>query len=113
MLNARADSRYHKQASDIEKLAATAYQLLEAAAGYLKPGGKLCYTTCTVTHDENEDNLRRVLAAYPDFSLQPMSELAAMMNRPEDAAAAREGMLQLLPHVHGTEGFFLALLRKG
>ena len=113
VLNARADSRYHKQASDIEKLAATAYQLLEAAAGYLKPGGKLCYTTCTVTHEENEDNIRRFLAAHPDFSLQPMSELAAMMNRPEDAAAAREGMLQLLPHVHGTEGFFLALLRKG
>ena len=113
VLNARPDSRFHKRLSDIAELAAAAYRLLEAAAGYLKPGGFLCYTTCTVTHEENEDNVRRFLAAHPDFSLQPMTELAAMMSRPEDAAAAGEGMLQLLPHVHGSEGFFLSLLKKG
>lgn len=113
VLNARPDSRYHKRPQDIKELAATAYELLNAAAGYLKPGGLLCYATCTVTHEENEDNIRRFLAQRPDFSLHPMKELSAMMNRPEDAAACERGMLQLLPHVHGTEGFFLALLRKG
>ncbi len=112
VLNARADSRYHKQAADIPALAGAAYGLLEAAASYLKPGGLLCYTTCTVTHEENEDNIRRFLTAHPEFSLRPMSELAAMMTRPEDAAAASSGMLQLLPHIHGSEGFFLALLQK-
>ena len=113
VLNARPDSRFHKRPEDIKELAETAYELLRAAAGYLKPGGSLCYATCTVTHEENEDNIRRFLAERPDFSLQPMTELAAMMSRPEDAAACESGMLQLLPHVHGTEGFFLALLRKG
>ena len=112
VLNARPDSRYHKRPEDIAALAEQAYRLLEAAAAYLAPGGRLCYTTCTVTHEENEDNIRRFLAAHPEFSLQPMSELAAMMSRPEDAAAANAGQLQLLPHVHGCEGFFLALLRK-
>ena len=113
VLNARPDSRFHKRPEDIKELAETAYELLRAAAGYLKPGGSLCYATCTVTHEENEDNIRRFLAERPDFSLQPVTELAAMMSRPEDAAAADSGMIQLLPHVHGTEGFFLALLKKG
>lgn len=113
VLNARPDSRFHKRPEDIAELAGTAYELLNAAAGYLRPGGLLCYATCTVTHEENEDNIRRFLAEHPDFSLQPMKELSAMMSRPEDAAACESGMLQFLPHVHGTEGFFLALLRKG
>lgn len=112
VLNSRPDSRYHKQRDHIDKLAALSYQLLSAAAGYLRPGGSLLYSTCTLTHEENQDNVARFLAQRPDFSLQPMSRLAPLLHRPQDAAAALSGQLQLLPHIHGTEGFYLALLRK-
>lgn len=112
VLNARADNRWHKQRADIRPLADLSFELLKAAGTYLKPGGLLCYSTCTVTHEENADNLRRFLAAYPQFELAPLENLVPCLQREEDIAAARSGMLQLWPQRHGVEGFFISLLRR-
>ncbi|MBQ6808502.1 MAG: 16S rRNA (cytosine(967)-C(5))-methyltransferase RsmB [Firmicutes bacterium] len=112
VLNARPDSRYHKQAQDIPELAKLSYKLLEAAGSYLKPGGLLCYSTCTITEEENSGNLRRFLEKHKEFQLAPMEGLLNMLPRPEDQQAARKGALQLLPQEQGVEGFFISLLRK-
>ena len=112
VLNTRPDSRYHKQAQDIPELARLSYRLLEAAAGYLRPGGYLCYSTCTITNEENSGNLHRFLDKHPEFRLAPMTNLVGMLSRPEDQQAARQGELQLLPQEQGVEGFFISLLHK-
>lgn len=112
VLNARPDSRYHKQAKDIPELAKLSYRLLESAADYLRPGGYLCYSTCTITREENQGNLERFLARHKDFRPAPMEGLLPLLHRSQDQAAARKGALQLLPQEQGMEGFFISLLQK-
>jgi len=110
VLNERADLRYQHKKEDIATLAALSYQLLEAAAGYVKPGGCICYSTCTVTEEENAAAVQRFVAEHPEFTLRPLTALQTML--PEDKAALQSGMLQLLPQQHGSEGFFISLLQK-
>ena len=78
--------------------------ILENACKYVKSGGILLYSTCTVLPEENEENVNAFLSAHPEFSLLPWN--AGDLN-------AERGMITLLPHVHGTDGFFIAkLIRK-
>lgn len=112
VLNVRPDSRWHKKAGDVVGLAKASYRLLEAAAKYVRPGGYICYSTCTVTEEENGGNIRRFLAAHGDFALSPMENIAAMVQDEPSREAALAGELQLLPFIHNTEGFYLARLRR-
>ena len=59
VLNVRPDSRWHKREEDIPALAESSFRLLEAASAYVRPGGYLCYSTCTVTEEENGGNISR------------------------------------------------------
>ncbi|MEG1661746.1 MAG: 16S rRNA (cytosine(967)-C(5))-methyltransferase RsmB [Clostridiales bacterium] len=111
-LAARADSRWRKRREDIPRLADQGLQMLLSAANCLKPGGKLCYSTCTITEEENIGNIRRFLAARPDYCLIAMDKLADIFTDPEDIAAVKRGYIQLLPQKQGVEGFFIALLQR-
>ena len=78
-------------------------EILRASAGYLKPGGTLVYSTCTLNKAENEDVVSAFLAENTDFT-------------PEDFTAgsisSEGGMLTTYPHIHNTDGFFICKLRK-
>lgn len=73
--------------------------ILENACRYVKAGGTLVYSTCTILPEENENNVRRFLARHPEFSLAPF---------PMGEKEITEGMITLFPHIHGTDGFFIA-----
>lgn len=78
--------------------------ILDNACRYLKKGGTLIYSTCTLFPEENENNVRTFLSRHPDFSLIPWSV---------GSISADNGMITLLPHIHNTDGFFIAkLIRK-
>ena len=78
--------------------------ILDNACRYLKKGGTLIYSTCTLFPEENEDNVQNFLSRHPDFSLVPWSV---------GNIYADNGMITLLPHIHNTDGFFIAkLIRK-
>ena len=77
--------------------------ILENACRYVKLGGVLVYSTCTVLPEENEDNVRRFLSRHPEFSLTPFR--VGSMEVPE-------GMKTLLPCREGTDGFFIAKLTR-
>ncbi len=79
------------------------YDILNNACRYVKKGGTLVYSTCTVFAEENEDNVKRFLGEHPEFSLVPF----AVGN-----IEAPQGMLTLLPHIHDTDGFFIAKLQR-
>ena len=83
------------------------YAILEASAKALKPGGVIVYSTCTVLKRENEAVVRRFLAAHPDFVPEK-----PWQNLPELAAYGQE-MTTLFPQMLGSDGFFIAKMRKG
>ena len=112
VLGSRADARWRKQPADIQEMAGLSLELLKAAAAYIKPGGYICFSTCTVTEEENTDNIERFLAARPDFHRAPMNKLAQLLHDEQDKQAALAGDIQLMPQRHGLEGFFISLLRK-
>ena len=87
-------------------------ELLHAAAGYVKPGGWLCFSTCTVTHAENQQQVKSFLAAHSGFQLSPLSGLLPLLPAGEEKHQAEQGMLQLLPDEQGGEGFFISLMQK-
>ncbi len=77
--------------------------ILENASRYMRPNGILVYSTCTVFPEENEDNIKRFLSSHPDFTLVPFEA---------GALKAENGYITLLPHIHGTDGFFIAKLKR-
>ena len=89
-------------------------QLTKDAADYLRPGGVLLFSTCTITREENQQAVARFLAARPDFSLQAFPQVPAFTGfDASDTADIAKGFLQILPHKHHLDGFFMARLRKG
>ena len=77
--------------------------ILETACRYVKAGGVLVYSTCTIFPEENEENVGRFLARHPEFSLEPFSA---------GPLSCDKGMLTLLPDEFPTDGFFIARLRR-
>ena len=82
-------------------------RILGCAAAMLRPGGRLVYSTCTLSPEENEETMRWFLQEHPDFSVQPFS-----LPGNYGTLDAPEGMLRLYPHRVRGEGHFVACLRR-
>jgi 16S rRNA (cytosine967-C5)-methyltransferase len=107
-LRRNPDLKWRQPESAVGELSAKQGTILAAAATLVKPGGRVVYATCSVLPEENEAVVDAFLATHPDFA-------------PGDAAAdlARAGIaldtgpaLRLLPHRHGCDGFYAAVLAR-
>ncbi len=107
VMGKKPEIRY-KSADDIEKLPAIQYSILESAAGYVKPGGALVYSTCTINKEENENNYLRFLREHPGFS--PCGFSTEYEGRAP--FASDEGFRTLFPDTDLTDGFFISKMRK-
>ena len=106
-LQSRPDVRWRKDATTVERLAAEQQALLEAAAAQLRPGGTLVYSTCTISPRENEERVLAFIDSHPDFAADDLGA-----ERPDYTHPREPRFLALLPHRHGTDGFFIARLRR-
>ncbi len=93
-----------KSAGDFEGLPEIQSQILETSARYVKPGGTLVYSTCTLSRAENDEVAGRFAAAHPEFLpiVQPVPY----------AGAAGEPMRTYCPDENGGDGFFTASFRR-
>ena len=108
LLYRKPDIKIHKKEDDIPSLILLQRALLENCAEYVKPGGKLLYSTCTVNAAENNENIVHFLKQRPDFVLDDFSA-----DIPDELAAnIRDGMLQLFAHIDRIDGFFIARMRR-
>jgi 16S rRNA (cytosine967-C5)-methyltransferase len=103
------DSKWRLTQEDIRELSAKQKEILREYSGLVKPGGRLVYATCTISREENEEVVRGFLEENMDFYMV----LASEMN-PEifGKFTTEEGYFRSLPHVHNTDGFFGALMRR-
>jgi 16S rRNA (cytosine967-C5)-methyltransferase len=100
-------SRWRLKPRGIDRLVRTQKGLLDEAADLVRPGGRVIYATCSVLPRENDAVVSAFLEANPAFSLLPASELLGAERA--DGLGGGE-VLRLLPHRHGSDGFYAAVL---
>ena len=98
-----------RQSDDVQRLPEIQYAILCGASEYVKPGGVLVYSTCTLNRRENEDTVRRFLDAHSEFS--PSDFTVKSMVGGHDILSDN-GKVTLFPHLTGTDGFFIARMVK-
>jgi len=107
-LRRNPDARWRVQPGDPIALAAIQKAILEQASLVLRPGGTLVYSTCTLLPEENEQVVLEVMRNHPELRLVPRAEYPSMLRELVDD----EGFMRCLPHVHDTDGFFVAKLER-
>jgi len=107
-LRRNPDLKWRQQPSDIDELTAKQASILTAAARLVKKGGRLVYATCSILPEENEQVVEAFLAAHPGFTLLNCAEVLAQQHVALDTGK----YLRLYPHVHGTDGFFAAVMER-
>jgi len=114
VIRRKPEIKWNKTPQDIAALADLQQRLLQEAARLVKPGGALVYSTCTITPEENEENVLRFLKENPSFAPDPDWPKEALRPLQEKGVLPEpfRGWAQLLPHHFGSDGFFIARLRK-
>lgn len=103
VLGRKTEMRWRRKEEDLAAFPPLQKQMLHRAASYVKPGGRIVYSTCTLNGAENEAVVETFLAAHPDFVLTPFSL---------PGADGMQGMCTLWPDIHESDGFFAACLTR-
>ena len=104
IIRKKPDIRY-KDPDTMKDLPQLQLKILENQARYVKPGGLLLYSTCTLVRAENEGVVENFLKTHPEFTLEPLP-------LPEGLPRNESGMLALVPGQYDTDGFFICRMRK-
>lgn len=101
--------KYTKTEKDIERLSSIQQKLLTSVSPLVKKGGILVYSTCTVDKEENEQTVMTFLENHPEFE----ADLSFKNRMPEAIQPLINGFdLQIFPQDFGSDGFYIAVLRK-
>ena len=108
LLYRKPDIKFSKTPDGIEELIRIQRQILDTSAQYVAPGGRIVYSTCTINRAENQEIVAAFLETHKDFILCDLAKefSGSLMYRVKD------GMLQLFPHLDGTDGFFIAAMER-
>lgn len=106
-LRRNPDLKWRQDPQAIAELTAKQAAILNAAASLVRPGGRLVYATCSLLDQENDGIVDHFLATHADFTTLGADALLAKQGI--DLPGAR---LRLLPHRHGSDGFFAAVLER-
>lgn len=104
IIRKKPDIRY-KDPDDMARLPDIQLKILYKQAEYVKPGGVLMYSTCTLLRRENEDVVEAFLRHNPEFTLEPLP-------LPDVFPKNETGMIALVPGQYDTDGFFIAKMRR-
>ena len=108
IIRRKPEIKFNKESEDILALSEIQSEMLDVAADYVKPGGSLVYSTCTIEPEENEDQVQAFLNRHPEFLLEKIEEGIL----PESWSNEKDAYITLYPHIHGTDGFFICKMVK-
>ncbi|MDR3271572.1 MAG: 16S rRNA (cytosine(967)-C(5))-methyltransferase RsmB [Peptococcaceae bacterium] len=113
VLRRKADLRWRKQERALDQFPALQESILHSAAQCVAPDGVLVYCTCTLEPEENFELVKAFRREHAEFTPEDLSgSLPFTLSDPQDIKQEKKGVLQLLPHKHGMDGFFLAKFRR-
>lgn len=104
------DAKWRLSEQGLEELVALQGRILASAARLVRPGGRLVYSTCSLLAAEDREQVDKFLAAHPDFKLVPLPQVWAETIGGD--CPLTEDCLSLSPSIHGTDGFFAAVMEK-
>ena len=110
-LRRNPDLKWRQSEASIAELTTKQTAILSSAAGLVKPGGRLVYATCSLLAAENEAVVHAFLSLHPEFALCHAGAILEKQGVTGLAGSSVE-TLQLLPHRHGTDGFFAAVMER-
>jgi 16S rRNA (cytosine967-C5)-methyltransferase len=102
----RFDEKELARVNDVQQ------KVLRAASRLVKPGGRLVYATCSLLAQENQAVVERFIADQPQFVAEPAAEVLRGQGIDIPALDLAAPYFVMLPHVHGTDGFFAAVLQR-
>lgn len=108
VIGKKPDIKYHASAQGILELRDLQRQILSVVQQYVKPGGTLMYSTCTVCPEENEENAAWFAEIFDFERISLKEEVPEALKE----SVSETGSLQLYPGVHSCDGFFLSKFRK-
>ena len=107
-LRRNPDLKFRQSPGSIAELTQKQAAILASASRLLKKGGRLVYATCSILPEENQHVVQAFLASHPGFALSPVGEILKQQKIPLEMG----DYLELRPHLHGTDGFFAAVMES-
>lgn len=111
-LRRNPDLKWRHGMDSVARLSVLQASILKSAAQLVKVGGVVVYATCSILPDENQNVVNAFLSEHLNFEKASALDVLATQNITLPADAIRDGYVQLLPHLHETDGFFAAYLKR-
>lgn len=108
IIGRKPDIKYNMTPEKLVELSELQRDILSVVWQYVKPGGILCYSTCTIDRRENQDNAAWLKAEFP---LDPVDLTGRFKGLPQEPSL-KDGWVQFLPGVHPYDGFFISVFRR-
>jgi 16S rRNA (cytosine967-C5)-methyltransferase len=109
LIRRKPEIKWQRREEDIAALSRLQYDIISNVKDYIRLGGNLVYSTCTIEKDENINLIKRFLEENPNFKLVSLEN---SLDHKDKLANLKDGYLELYPHIHGTDGFFIAKMIK-
>ncbi len=107
IIRRKPEIKYKNMQEDLKEISKIQYKILENAAKYLKTGGRLVYSTCSTERKENIELINEFLDKNKDFILDDISQ-----NVDDFFTTAKNGYIEIYPHIHNMDGFFIAKIKR-
>lgn len=109
VLRRHPEGKWRKREEDVLELSKRQGRLIENLSRYLKPGGTMVYSVCSVMKEEGEGIVDAFLASHPEFILESTAPLLGVLG---DNLVCKRGFFKVYSHTHGMDGFFAARLKR-